>query len=453
MNKIMRRIEKLTLSLESFLGIRYPHTVLIIFLFLIIMVLVASIIFDQIYPTHTIKAYLFELLRFVFAVIFTGVILGIVSNRVYDQIKVMSNDPIRRAMSESGMIGFFLPDSETEKHRRTELTSERVNKMEGQVCLLGIAATSYLPKRDDTSGFSNLFIKKLLSRKIQLRLVLLNPYSKAAKFRYAREENIDVDSLSANEKDQYERSALHNDVVNTLDKVKELKNRGALIDCRVTNFEPTISLMLNDDFVYIDILSLGRYEESTKVTKQRSTLPILEFSPRSPYYKVAKSHFEYHWKYGITPDELDFYKLALQDEFFKPSFTGYRLIKQHDSWISIDPVVGCNAGCRYCVLRTTFQNNTAPTLYTDPEVIGDRLRESKFYSEDAIFCLFNYTDALLGKNKDYLVQCLKVLKKRLFQNWVCIPTKQPVDDAFFDAISVPQQNLWVNLGVGRSPRV
>ncbi len=432
MKSLARHFEEFILRIQAAFGVKHLHTVIILFLLLVNLVLTVLVFLVAKSPTSIISTMVLDFLKFFFVVILLGIILGITSNYLYDKVTATLNNPTGKAISESRLINYFLPDKETEKERRTNLTVERMHSMKGEVCLFGIAATSYLPKRDDTTPFSQLFISKLINKEINLRLLLLNPYSQASKFRYAREEGVDVDAIREREwkEDRFEKSAFYSDIVNTLDKVKELRNKGANIECRLTNFEPAISMMYTSDFVHVDILSLGRLDETTKFKKQRATFPITEFSSDSTYYQIAKSHFEYHWKYGITPDEFGYYKFALKESFFGFSYTGYRLIKQHDSWISIDPVIGCNAGCKYCVLQTTFRNDIKPKVYTSHEIIGDRLRESKFYHEEAVICLFNYTDALLTENKERLISCLKALKEKQFRNWVCIPTKHPFDVNF-----------------------
>jgi len=433
---MFRHLEKFILRVQENVGIRYFHTIIIAVLLgfngitigLVILLAKSSI---------SLPGVVLQFLEFLFIVIFLGIILGITSNYVYDQVLATMSDPNRIAISESKLINYFLPEKESEKRRRTDLTVERINNLRGEVCLLGIAATSYLPKRDDDTIISEPFINKLLSHEISLRLILLNPYSQAGKFRYAREEGIDIDTVGERQatKDQFESSAFYNDISRTMDKIRELRDKGAIIECRLTNFEPTISMMCTDSFVYIDILSLGRIEEATKYTKQRITFPILEFSPDSQYYQVAKSHFEYHWKYSITPDEFDYHRPVMEERFYSPSFTGYRLVKQHESWISIDPIIGCNIGCRYCVLETTFRNDTKPRIYTSPELVGNLLRESKFYHDEAILCLFNYTDALIKENREHLIESLENLKEKNFRNWICIPTKVAFDRDFANRVA------------------
>ncbi|MBD3338305.1 MAG: hypothetical protein GF353_04320 [Candidatus Lokiarchaeota archaeon] len=358
-----------------------------------------------------------------------GIILGVTSNYAYDKIKETTKDSNRRSITNSKLINYFLPNTSAEHERRTIITSKQIDKMKGEVYLLGIAASGYLPIGDGGLSFSSHFISKLIKGDIKLRLILLNPYCQASKIRFAREWNNDIDSIgeTVSKKDNYEAKSFYKDISNTLSKVQELKEAGANIDCRLTNFDPIISTMISKDYCYIDILSLGKADEKIIIKKQKSTLPILEFSSESYFYKIAKSHFEYHWKYSITPDEYDYFKPELEKKFFNPSHTGYRLIKQHESWISIDPIVGCLGGCKYCILRTSFQNNAAPLVYTIPEQLSNRLRESKFYHNDAILCLFNYSDAFLSDNKKRIIKWLEALKENNYRNWTCIPTKHPFD--------------------------
>lgn len=455
MKLLIRSLERIILRVQASLGIKHFHTVLVIIL-LLTNALAIALVFLVAQLAPSLSDLLVAALKLVLEVLLLGVLLGIASNYLYDMVSDTLSNPNRQAMDESKLQNYFLPDKESEKQRRTDLTVERVQRMQGEVYLLGIAATSYLPKTDDATPFSARFIDKLIRKEVTLRLILLNPYSQASKFRYAREEGIDVDAIGEREtaRNSFERALFCNDILNTLDKVRELKRKGAKIECRLTNFDPVISMMCTDSFVYIDILSLGRLEESATYKKQRATFPILEFPSDSPYYQIAQSHFEYHWKYAITPDELDYYKPVMKERFLSTSFTSYRLVKQHESWISIDPIVGCSLGCTYCVLKTTFQNDTQPRVYSSPESIGDALRESRFYHDDAVLCLFSYTDALLEQNKEHLIRCLEVLRQRQFRNWLCIPTKVPFDEDFARRIaeSYYKQKLIFLISLSGLPR-
>jgi DNA repair photolyase len=428
---MLKNIERFILRFQERHDIDHLHTIIIAvllgfnaFTILLIILLAKSSI--------SLPEVLLQFLKFLFIIIFLGVILGITSNYIYDQVLKAIRDKNGRAQRESKLLNYFLPDKESEKQRRTDLTVKRMQDMQGEVCLLAIAATSYLPMGHHPKRFSGEFIDKLLDGEIKLRLILLNPYTQAGKFRYAREKGIDVDTVGERRESRTEftKSAFYSDVSRTLQKVEELKKNGATIECRLTNLEPTISMMCTNSFVYVDILSLGRSGDASKYLKQRGTLPILEFSSDSKYYQVAKSHFEYHWKYSITPDELDYYRPMMERNFFETSFTGYRLVKQHESWICIDPIVGCNIGCKYCVLRTTFGNNTKPRIYTNPELVGDLLGASRFYHDEATLCLFSYTDALIEENRRHLIKSLKSLKENNFRNWICIPTKVSFDEDF-----------------------
>lgn len=435
MKSILKRLELVILSLGRRLGVTHPHTWTVAALLVVILLLMGLLALQHMsLLSAEFSHFLAKSFQFFIGVVLTGLIVGVLSNRLSERMREMASDDLRSAIIQSGLTNLFLPEKDGSDDRRTRLTCEQIRKMEGEVCLLAIAATSYLPRRDTMTMLSSAFIDRLREKHIQLRLILLNPFSQAAKFRFAREAAIDVEAVadrrSPTTDGRFEESLFYRDIDDTLSKVAELRRDGVQIECRLTNFDPIISTMISKESVYVDVLSLGRREEVPESAKQRVTLPVLEFSNDSRSYTVARSHFEFHWKYGITPDEFECYQSQLRERFFAPSFTGYRLISQHDSWISVDPVVGCNGGCRYCVLQTTFGNHTDPTEYTAPDLIGDRLRESRFYHDDAVICLFNYTDALLSVNRQRLLAALSAMKERGCENWVCIPTKHHCDKAF-----------------------
>jgi DNA repair photolyase len=428
----LRGLEQLLFRLQKRLHIECLHTIVILFLLSVILLLVTLVVALSATPAITLPQFLLEILRLCVVVIFLGIIVGVSSNAVYHAIRAILANANRMAMIESCLDAYYLPNNTSEIERRTERTLKRLSATSGEICLLGIAGTTYFPHEANSTRLSALFMSTLERPGISLRLLLLNPYSQAAKFRYAREVSRDVDAIThrINMTATFERSVFFGDIFHTLDRVATLKRRGARIECRLTNFDPIISLMYTDAFAYVDVLSLGRSQEGSDPRKQKATFPIQEFTSDSPFHPIAKSHFEYHWKYAITPEELDHHKNIFEQRLFAPSLTGYRVIEQHDSWISVAPVVGCNRACTYCVLQTTFGNTVTPRLYTDPNSVGDLLRESKIYHDDAVICLFNYTDALLPENRRHLLTSLRNLNAKNFRNWVCIPTKQPIDQDY-----------------------
>ncbi|MFX0138656.1 MAG: hypothetical protein ACFFDN_33750 [Candidatus Hodarchaeota archaeon] len=452
---IFKRLEQGIFWTEKITKIKYLHTLIILVLLLVIALLLTILIINK-STEFSVSNWIIDILKFGFMGIILGIILSITSNYLYDQIKSILDDPNRRAYNDSKILNFFFIESDKEKERRTLLTVDRLTGIKGQVNLIGIAATSYLPIRSDSTKFSGIFLKNLLEKKISLRLIILNPFSQAAKIRYARESSIDIDSIPEYKKNEfdYEQSPFYLDIRNTLRKVEELKKEGASIECKLTNFDPIISTMFTDNFMYVDVLSLGRRIDYTHHKKQRVTLPILEFYTDSPYYQTIKSHFEFHWKYGISHNEFINYEHVFKKKFYSFSYSGYKLVNQHESWISVDPVVGCNNGCKYCVLKTSFQNNVLSDLYTVPETIGDRLRENRLYYENEILSLFNYTDAFLLHNRDHLIRTLKNLNEKNFKNYICLITKTAFDVEFAEKIfdSYPKEKLIFLISISGLPK-
>jgi hypothetical protein len=368
-------------------------------------------------------------------IVFSAFLLGIFLCYVTIRRLNLNGNLPKPNVPKGVLINYFLPD---EEERRNKITVKRVKDLKGDVSLLAVAATTYF-QREKEIEYCSLFLEKLREKKVILKLILLNPYSQAAKFRFARERNDDVDAISTKRPDieedkKYENSPLFIDIMQTLKKVKKLIDDGANIQIKLTNFEPTISMMHTSEFVYVDILSFGRDENTSSYKKQDRSLPIQEFGNKSSYHKIAKSHFDWHWKYGISLEDFEQYKKEFIKDFKRFSFTGYRLIKQHESWISIDPVIGCTNECSYCVLQTSYGNNTDPIEVSNLDIIPERLKESKFYHSNSIITLFSYSDALLKKNQNILIRIISDLRKNKIDNWISIATKTAVDSSVINKI-------------------
>lgn len=87
------------------------------------------------------------------------------------------------------------------------------------------------------------------------------------------------------------------------------------------------------------------------------------------------------------------------------------IIAEHDTWISVDPVVGCPANCAYCYLGPIGLKARRPEQRVSPgravEMLCEYLEKTRGNMGSAMdstpVCLGNYTDMLLdADNRDYL---------------------------------------------------
>lgn len=87
------------------------------------------------------------------------------------------------------------------------------------------------------------------------------------------------------------------------------------------------------------------------------------------------------------------------------------LVAEHDTWISVDPVLGCPANCSYCYLGPMGLKASRPSQRIPPRQAVARLRDYLADTRDDLaddadstpVCLGNHTDMLMtSANRDYL---------------------------------------------------
>ncbi|MER7057092.1 radical SAM protein [Streptomyces sp. NPDC000351] len=115
------------------------------------------------------------------------------------------------------------------------------------------------------------------------------------------------------------------------------------------------------------------------------------------------------------------------------------VIDQHETWLAINPVQGCNKGCSYCYLLDRGQTRVKPTELATPGRTVDLLLASPYYHRRAALALYTCTDALSTlRTRAHLVGLLRELASREVHNPVCLITKCAVTDDVIDAILAAQ---------------
>lgn len=115
------------------------------------------------------------------------------------------------------------------------------------------------------------------------------------------------------------------------------------------------------------------------------------------------------------------------------------LVSVHDSWISVDPIVGCPARCCYCFLQKNKLTGTAPTIRVSPadavaalakliERHSD-LARSRGNEGMAPVCIGNYTDMFMHRaSREYLIDYLICHHARFPDVPVALITKARLND-------------------------
>lgn len=120
---------------------------------------------------------------------------------------------------------------------------------------------------------------------------------------------------------------------------------------------------------------------------------------------------------------------------------------QHESWISLDPILGCPASCVYCYLGPKGLNKRAPMAPEySPELIYQKLNEYRLFKKSEFtgipsyttfpICIGNHTDmCLTPKNREYLVSLLYEHKRVMPDVPLCVVTKAKLSKTFLECVS------------------
>lgn len=114
------------------------------------------------------------------------------------------------------------------------------------------------------------------------------------------------------------------------------------------------------------------------------------------------------------------------------------LIAQHESWISVDPIVGCPSACAYCYLHPLGLTHARPEQVASPAQVYDALLAhpllrkseiSEVRARNAVpIAIGNYTDmGLTPRNRAYLIELLEEHARRCPDVPVVVTTKSVLE--------------------------
>lgn len=109
------------------------------------------------------------------------------------------------------------------------------------------------------------------------------------------------------------------------------------------------------------------------------------------------------------------------------------LISEHDTWISVDPVIGCPANCTYCYLGPLGLRARRPIVRVEPDSLIQALEDYLHAASRADrygrlsrtpICFGNYTDTFMsGIGLAYFREYAKLHAARLGSHPLCVVTK------------------------------
>lgn len=113
----------------------------------------------------------------------------------------------------------------------------------------------------------------------------------------------------------------------------------------------------------------------------------------------------------------------------------YSPIADHDTWISVDPIVGCQLDCQYCYMQLAKWTAVRPQLALSVSEIVDKLLTHKYFTpHQTVLCFGNQTDPFLPDNAGHTVSFLKALDANRLRNCVAVVTKQLIPTDVLDKV-------------------
>lgn len=123
------------------------------------------------------------------------------------------------------------------------------------------------------------------------------------------------------------------------------------------------------------------------------------------------------------------------------------LLAEHDSWITVDPILGCPADCAYCYLGPLGLRATRPAARATPEMVvaavedylcGRRAGVVDPARDQTPLCVGNYTDMVLTRpNREALVRIVELLAGRIPRRPLVVVTKGRLDADLLAALDRP----------------
>ena len=133
------------------------------------------------------------------------------------------------------------------------------------------------------------------------------------------------------------------------------------------------------------------------------------------------------------------------------------LIAEHDTWISVDPIIGCPSGCRYCYLgplglrpsHAAVRATPAQTIVHLEKYFQGRMGDGDGpspYRADTPICLGNYTDMFMTREGlDFLREYVPLHRKSFGQHPLCVVTKARLSGPILRALDDVGQTILVFL--------
>ena len=105
----------------------------------------------------------------------------------------------------------------------------------------------------------------------------------------------------------------------------------------------------------------------------------------------------------------------------------YSPFAYQESWLSVDPIIGCKLNCRYCFMRITGWTASRPEVTMDVSTTLRQLsHHPRFTPNQTILSFGNQTDPFLAENVQFLCDFVDGLESAGYSNPLALVTKSAI---------------------------
>jgi hypothetical protein len=187
---------------------------------------------------------------------------------------------------ENGLVDVLPPRRVKQVAAWRDITSA-IQQARGDVWICGICLKEFL----DGQNPINRILRELLinDEKINFKLLLLDPFTQAARMRSTAEQGADV---------VYEEGQLFTDIVGSMASIRALyreadRKKQFKIEARFCNVMPPAYVIGSPDSLFLEVYHFGR--GATDGPCIGGFVPLLRFNNSCDMYRRVAEHFKYMW--------------------------------------------------------------------------------------------------------------------------------------------------------------
>jgi hypothetical protein len=214
-----------------------------------------------------------------------------INERTEDSFNKLRDDfTIVTSASQNGLTNIFSPRRSGASSQFAEAIHKGMRNTRGCILVAGISLREFTDLGNPVHQIIGQRLKD--DSRLQIRLLLLNPYSDAAMLRTGFEESWDIEYFS--------KGQLVSDLVGSAKSLQKLCERAAgkksfSIDVRFYSFSMPFYMIAFDDSVYFEPYHFARFDTDDNCIG--GLVPLMQFSETSDTYKRLRRHFDTVWDF------------------------------------------------------------------------------------------------------------------------------------------------------------